>query len=61
RGKEFIRLRGVVGPTDVSIQNVVSSNLIANAEIIYSGTGETAQANTAGWLARFFMGAIWPF
>jgi flagellar L-ring protein precursor FlgH len=61
RGKEFIRLRGVVRPIDVGQDNVISSTKIANAEIIYSGTGETANANTAGWLSRFFMGRVWPF
>ncbi|XOV88280.1 MAG: flagellar basal body L-ring protein FlgH [Pseudomonadota bacterium] len=61
RGREFIQLSGIVRPVDVSLENTVPSWRIANAEIHYGGEGETANANTAGWLSRFFMGAIWPF
>ena len=61
RGKEYIRLRGLIRPRDVSGDNVILSNRIANAEIYYGGKGEIAQANAAGWLSRFFMSQIWPF
>ena len=61
RGREFLRLRGVVRPIDVGLNNIIASTRIANAEITYSGTGETANANAPGWLARILMGRIWPF
>ncbi len=60
-GREFIRLRGIVRPVDIAATNTVLSSVIANADITYSGTGETADSNRMGWLSRFFMGPIWPF
>lgn len=61
RGREFIRLRGIVRPVDIDPSNTVPSTRIANAEITYSGTGAGADANSQGWLSRFFIGKIWPF
>lgn len=61
RGKEFIRVRGLVRPVDIADDNTIVSSIIANAEITYSGTGETADSNRMGWLSRFFIGPIWPF
>lgn len=61
RGREFIRLSGVIRPIDVGQDNVVPSNRIANANIAYSATGDHARANTVGWLSRFFMGRYSPF
>lgn len=61
QGDEYIRLRGVVRPEDVSPQNTIPSTLIADARISYSGTGPISQSNKPGWLARFFMSPIMPF
>ena len=61
RGREFIRLSGIIRPIDVGQDNVVLSNRIANANIAYSATGDKARANTVGWLSRFFMGRYSPF
>ncbi len=60
-GQEFIRLEGIVRPTDVSAQNTVESSRIANARIQYSGKGDMQEAQSAGWLSRFFMGSFFPF
>ncbi len=61
QGKEFIRLRGIVRPYDVSPNNTVLSTQVADARISYGGTGALNEANTSGWLVRFFMSPIWPF
>lgn len=61
RGEEFIRLSGVVRPEDVSTDNMVESNRIANARISYAGKGALADAQSMGWLSRFFNSAYWPF
>lgn len=61
RGREFIRLSGIVRPIDIGQDNIVASNRIANANIAYSATGDKARANTVGWLSRFFMGRYAPF
>lgn len=61
QGSEFIRLRGMVRPEDITSDNRIASNRIADAKISYSGTGPTASANSMGWLSRFFNGQLWPF
>lgn len=61
QGEEFIRLRGIVRPIDVSTSNTVLSTQVADARISYSGKGQMADTNRMGWLARFFLGPLWPF
>ena len=60
-GEEFIQITGIVRPMDVSVSNTVSSTLIADARITYSGKGTISDANKMGWLAKFFNSQIWPF
>jgi len=61
QGDEFVRIMGVVRPEDVGADNTVVSTQVADAHISYGGTGVVADANKMGWLARFFVSAIWPF
>lgn len=56
RGREYIRLSGIVRPEDITDENTVFSGQIANARIQYSGTGQFADTNEPGWLSKFFMG-----
>lgn len=60
RGKELLRLTGLVRPEDISADNRVASTRIANARLQYSGTGEVANQVRQGWLSRFF-DTISPF
>ncbi len=60
-GEEYIRLRGIVRPSDISPDNTISSERIANAEIQYSGEGALANANKQGWLTKFFNSEWMPF
>lgn len=60
RGDEFIRVSGIVRPEDISQENTVPSNKLANARISYSGTGELADSQSMGWFGRFFNNPIWP-
>jgi flagellar L-ring protein precursor FlgH len=50
----------MVRPADI-VNNTVLSTRVADATIIYSGDGQIADANKIGWLARFFISAIFPF
>ena len=61
QGDEYIRLRGLVRVDDITDQNRISSQRIANAQITYSGRGSLAEANQPGWLTRFFQSPIFPF
>jgi len=61
QGSEFIRITGIVRAQDVSSNNEVESAKLANARIYYGGGGVVAEANTKGWLSRFFSSPIFPF
>ncbi|MEE4280184.1 MAG: flagellar basal body L-ring protein FlgH [Halieaceae bacterium] len=61
QGDEYIRLKGVIRPEDVSPTNTIPSTLVAEARISYGGTGPLNQSNTPGWLTRFFMSPLMPF
>ncbi|MCP4711816.1 MAG: flagellar basal body L-ring protein FlgH, partial [Planctomycetes bacterium] len=61
QGAEYIRISGLVRPQDVSSDNVVFSQKLANARIYYGGGGVIAEANTKGWLSRMFDSPLFPF
>lgn len=61
QGDEFVRFSGIVRPEDIQPDNTVLSTKVANPRIAYGGNGVVNDANTMGWLARFFTSAIWPF
>jgi len=61
QGEEYLRLAGYLRAADIDNDNQVSSLRVANARIAYSGQGSLADANTPGWLTRFFTGPLMPF
>ena len=61
QGDEYIRLRGIIRPEDLSAANSIPSTLVADARISYGGTGPLEESNTPGWLTRFFMSPMMPF
>jgi len=60
QGSEFVRFSGVVNPASIPSSNTVSSNQVADARIEYRGNGYIDEAQTMGWLARFFLSVL-PF
>lgn len=60
QGNEFIRFSGVVNPNTVTSANTVQSTQVADARIEYRGSGVIDEANTMGWMQRFFL-AVLPF
>jgi flagellar L-ring protein precursor FlgH len=56
---EYIRFSGVERPETV-INNTVSSIQVADARIEYKATGYIDEAQTMGWLSRFFL-TVSPF
>ncbi|SFC91596.1 flagellar L-ring protein precursor FlgH [Collimonas sp. OK412] len=60
QGTEFIRFSGVVNPRTVSGNNSVASTQVADARIEYSAKGYIDEAQTMGWLQRFFLNVL-PF
>jgi flagellar L-ring protein FlgH len=59
-GVEYVRLRGMVRPSDISPENVVRSDRIANAEIHYVGAGDVSDASRQGWMRRA-INTVTPF
>lgn len=59
-GSEVVRIDGLVRPTDIDSNNRIESEKIANARITYKGSGVVSDSSKAGWLAKFFMHAVWP-
>lgn len=55
QGQEFIRFSGVVNPLTITPANTVQSTQVADARIEYKGSGYMDEAQTMGWLMRFFM------
>jgi flagellar L-ring protein precursor FlgH len=55
QGSEFVRFSGVVNPATISAGNAVSSTQVADARLEYRGNGYVDEAQTMGWLARFFL------
>lgn len=61
QGEEVVQISGVIRPEDIASDNSVPSNRVADAKITYAGNGVLADANTVGWLGRFFLSPLWPF
>jgi flagellar L-ring protein precursor FlgH len=57
---ETLRFSGIVNPSTILNGNTVSSTQVADARLETRGRGAIDQAQTTGWLTRFFM-SYWPF
>ncbi|MDP3858422.1 MAG: flagellar basal body L-ring protein FlgH [Stagnimonas sp.] len=61
QGEEVMQLEGLVRGSDISPNNTIGSDRIAEARISYQGKGALADANAQGWLQRFFNSPWMPF
>ncbi len=59
-GTEVIQVSGIIRPDDIAPNNTVQSRRLANAQIVYRGTGDLANATKAGWGTSTLL-KIWPF
>jgi flagellar L-ring protein FlgH len=57
---QYITITGIVRPDDIGSSNEVSSTFMADAKIVYSGTGPLADKQKPGWLGRA-IDHVWPF
>jgi flagellar L-ring protein precursor FlgH len=57
---QYIVISGTVRPEDITSDNVVYSEYIADAKIEYSGKGVVDDKMRPGWLARI-VDWVWPF
>ncbi len=60
QGKEWVQFSGLVRLTDVDPDNRIYSSRVADARIVYSGSGSIQRASREGWLSRFF-NMVTPF
>ncbi len=60
QGNEFIRFSGVVNPVYVTGSNTVQSTQVADARVEYRANGYMDEAQTMGWMQRFFL-TVMPF
>ncbi len=61
QGDEYIRLAGIVRPVDVSPDNTLTSDKVADATIMYTGEGAMADASKMGWASRAIFSPWFPF
>lgn len=57
---QFIYVRGIARSVDISPNNAISSYALADAEILYDGTGAITSEQKPGWMYRV-LSAVWPF
>lgn len=57
---QYIIISGIIRPEDVTVDNTVASQYIADARIIYTGDGVINDKMRPGWLTRI-VDWVWPF
>jgi len=58
--KQVAVLTGIIRPRDISYNNIILSNKIADMQIKFSGKGPVSAQAKRGWLS-WLIGTIWPF
>jgi flagellar L-ring protein FlgH len=56
---DVLRFSGQVDPVSIQPGNTVPSAQVANVRVEHRGRGAQADANSIGWLSRFFL-TLWP-
>ena len=57
---QILVLTGMVRPDDVTSDNTVFSNKIADARVYYVGDGVLQEKQSPGWFVRV-LDHVWPF
>lgn len=57
---QFILITGIVRPEDITTENTVASQYVADARILYTGEGIIDDKMRPGWLTRV-VDWVWPF
>ncbi len=58
--KQILVLTGMVRPDDISSDNAIFSNKIADAQVYYVGDGVIQEKQHPGWMVRA-LDHVWPF
>jgi flagellar L-ring protein FlgH len=57
---QFILITGIIRPEDITAENTVASQYIADARVLYTGDGIINDKMRPGWLTRV-VDWVWPF
>jgi flagellar L-ring protein precursor FlgH len=57
---QFILITGIVRPEDITTENTIASQYVADARILYTGEGIIDDKMRPGWLTRV-VDWVWPF
>ncbi|MBU8910846.1 MAG: flagellar basal body L-ring protein FlgH [Desulfobacterales bacterium] len=57
---QYIVVSGIIRPDDITSDNIISSQYIADAKIVYTGKGVIDDKMRPGWLTRI-VDWTWPF
>ncbi len=57
---QFIIMNGIIRPEDITAENLIYSQYIADARIVYTGNGVINDKMRPGWLTRV-TDWVWPF
>jgi flagellar L-ring protein precursor FlgH len=55
---DVLRFSGQVDPRSIAPGNIVNSTQIANVRVQQRGRGQVAEAQSMGWLSRFFLNVL---
>ncbi|MBN2654471.1 MAG: flagellar basal body L-ring protein FlgH [Nitrospirae bacterium] len=58
--KEILVLRGIIRPDDITTNNTILSQYVADAQIYLVGDGVLDDKQSQGWLVRL-LDKVWPF
>jgi flagellar L-ring protein precursor FlgH len=57
---QYIIIKGVIRPEDITSNNTISSQYVADARIVYGGRGVVNDKMRPGWMTRM-LDWVWPF
>jgi len=57
---QFLIISGIVRPVDITRDNTIASQYIADAQIVYTGEGVVNDKMRPGWMTRV-VDWVWPF
>jgi len=58
--KQVAVLTGIIRSRDISYDNTIESNYIADMQIKFTGKGPVSEQTNRGWLS-WILNTIWPF
>ncbi len=57
---QFILITGIIRPEDITAENTIASQYVADARVLYTGDGMSNDKMRPGWLTRI-VDWVWPF